>query len=58
MSRSPITPSLREDDAYRPPSSLATMDQYLSRDGDLLLRDSTDSTTDPSGHAADTSSVC
>ena len=39
---SPITPSLREDDAYRPPSSPATMDQYLSRDGDLLLGDSMD----------------
>ena len=39
---SPITPSLREDDAYRPPSSPATMNQYLSRDGDLLLGDSTD----------------
>ena len=39
---SPITSSLREDDAYRPPSSPATMGQYLSRDGDLLLGDSTD----------------
>ena len=39
---SPITPLLREDDAFRPPSSPATMDQYLSRDGDLLLGDSTD----------------
>ena len=39
---SPITPSLREDDAYRPPPSPATMDQYLLRDGDLLLGDSTD----------------
>ena len=39
---SPITTSLREDDAYRPPSSPATMDQYLSREGDLLLGDSTD----------------
>ena len=39
---SPITPSLREDDAYRPPSSPAMMDQYLSRDGDLLLGDLTD----------------
>ena len=37
-----ITPSLREDDVYRPPCSPATMDQYLSRDGDLLLGDSTD----------------
>ena len=33
---------MREDDAYRPPSSPATMDQYLSREGDLLLGDSTD----------------
>ena len=33
---SPITPSLREDDDYRPPSSPATMDQYLSTEGDLL----------------------
>ena len=39
---SPITPSLREDDVYRAPSSPATMDQYLSRDGDLLLGDLTD----------------
>ena len=39
---SPISPSLQEDDAYRPSSSPATMDQYLSRDGDLLLGDSTD----------------
>ena len=39
---SPITPSLQEDDAYRPPSSPAKMDQYLSREGDLLLGDSTD----------------
>ena len=37
---SQITPSLREDDTYRPPSSPAKMDQYLSREGDLLLRDS------------------
>ena len=37
-----ITPSLREDDGFRPPSSLATMDQYLPRDGDLLLGESTD----------------
>ena len=34
---SPITPSLREDVDYRPLSSLATMDQYLSIAGDLLL---------------------
>ena len=39
---SPITPPLREEAAFRPPSSPATMDQYLSRDGDLLLGDSTD----------------
>ena len=39
---SPTSPSVREDDAYRPPSSPATMDQYLSREGDLLLGDSTD----------------
>ena len=39
---SPIIPSLQEDESYRPPSSPATMDQYLSRDGDLLLGDSTD----------------
>ena len=39
---SPITPSLREDDDDRPPSSPATMDQYLSREGDLLLGDTTD----------------
>ena len=39
---SPITPSLWEDDAFRTPSSPATMDQYLPRDGDLLLVESTD----------------
>ena len=39
---SPITPALREDDAYRSPSSPATMDQYLSRDGELLRAVSTD----------------
>ena len=39
---SPITPSLREDDAFRPPSSHTTMDQYLTRSGDLLLGESTD----------------
>ena len=39
---SPIASSLREDDAYRPPSSPATMDQYLSGEGDLLLGESTD----------------
>ena len=36
---SPITPSLREDDAYRPPS---TMDQHLSKEGNLLRGESTD----------------
>ena len=30
-------PSLWEDVDYRPPSSPATMDQYLSTAGDLLL---------------------
>ena len=39
---SSITPSLREEDAFRPPSSPATMDQYMPRDGDLLLGESTD----------------
>ena len=39
---SPITPSLWEDDDYRPPSSPATIDQYLSREGDFLLGDPTD----------------
>ena len=34
---SPLKPSLQEDADYRPPPSLATMDQYLSSDGDLLL---------------------
>ena len=38
----PITPSLREGDDYRPPPSLATMDQYLSREGDLLSGDMVD----------------
>ena len=33
---SPLTPPLLEDADFRPPASLATMDQYLSRDGDLL----------------------
>ena len=32
-----ISPSVREDDDYRPPPSPAIMDQYLSREGDLLL---------------------
>ena len=34
---SPLTPSLQEDADYRPLPSPATMDQYLSSDGDLLL---------------------
>ena len=33
---SPLAPSLQEDADYRPPLSPATMDQYLSSDGDLL----------------------
>ena len=36
---SPITPYLQEDAAYQPLASPATMDQYLSRDGVLLLGD-------------------
>ena len=36
---SPVTPYLQEDDACHPPPSPATMDQYLSWDGDLLLGD-------------------
>ena len=39
---SPISPSLREDDVSRPPSSPAMMDQHLSRDGELLRGESTD----------------
>ena len=39
---SPITPSLQEDADSRPPPSPATMDQYFSRDGDLLLGDAVD----------------
>ena len=39
---SPISPSLREDDVSRPPSSPATMDQYLPRDSELLVGESTD----------------
>ena len=38
----PILLSLREDDVSRPPSSPATMDQCLSRDGELLLGQSMD----------------
>ena len=34
---SPITPSLQDDSDYRPPTSPATMDQYISGEGDLLL---------------------
>ena len=37
-----ISPSLRTDDASRPPSGLAPMDQYLPRDTSLLLGESTD----------------
>ena len=36
---SPVTPYLQEDAAYQPPPSPAMMDQYLSRDGVLLLGD-------------------
>ena len=39
---SPITPSLREVDDYGLPASPATMDHYLSREGDLLLGDTAD----------------
>ena len=39
---SPITSSLQEDADYRPPPSPATMDQYLSGEGDLLLGDTAD----------------
>ena len=39
---SPIMSSLQEDADYRPPPSLATMDQYLSGEGDLLLGDTAD----------------
>ena len=39
---SPMRPSLQEDADYRPPPSPATMDQYLTRDGDLLLGDAVD----------------
>ena len=39
---SPLTPSLHEDADCRPPTSQATMDQYLSVDGDLLLGDMAD----------------
>ena len=36
---SPVTPYLQEDAAYQPLPCPATMDQYLSRDSDLLLGD-------------------
>ena len=36
---SAIRPSLQEDADYRPPTSPATMEQYLSGEGDLLLGD-------------------
>ena len=39
---SPITPSLQEDADYRPPPSPATMNQYLSGEGNLLLGDMAD----------------
>ena len=39
---SPISPSLWTDDVSGPPSGLATMDQYLPRDSELLLGESTD----------------
>ena len=39
---SPISPSLRTDDISRPPSGVATIDQYLPRDSELLLGESTD----------------
>ena len=39
---SPVSPSFREDDVSGPPSDPATMDQYLPRDSELLLGDSTD----------------
>ena len=37
LPNSPVTLYLQEDAAYQPPPSPATMDQYLSRDGVLLL---------------------
>ena len=37
-----LTPSLQEDADCRPPTSPATMDQYLSVEGDLLLGDTAD----------------
>ena len=39
---SPISPSLPTPDVARPPSGLATMGQYLPRDGALLVEESTD----------------
>ena len=39
---SPLTPSLQEDADCRPPASLATVDEYLSGEGDLLLGDTVD----------------
>ena len=38
----PITPFLQEDADFLPPDSPATMDQYLSVEGDLLLGDTAD----------------
>ena len=37
-----MTPSLQEDADYKPLPSPATMDQYLSGEGDLLLGDTAD----------------
>ena len=39
---SPVSPYFREDDVSGPPSGPATMDQYLPRDSELLLGESTD----------------
>ena len=39
---SPITPSLQEEADCRPPTSPATMDQYFSGKGELLLGDTAD----------------
>ena len=39
---SPVTTSSHEEDDYWPPPSPATMNQCLSRDGDLLLGDAVD----------------
>ena len=39
---SPVSPSFWEDDVSRPPSEMAPMDQYLPRDSEVLLGESTD----------------